>query len=121
MPTQAQITAASDELSDVAQAQLLALIRSSPRYKDQPDFYKLPADAIAAADGTVKARQLNAALALVDTVGDGTVALTGGEEGVDYSQERDLNQLVDYIISVLYEQPPRRSILSTSATNETGF
>lgn len=108
-------------MSDVAQAQLLALIRSSPRYKAQPDFYKLPADAIAEADGTVKARQLNAALALVDTVGDGTVALTGGEEGVDYDQVRDREQLVDYIISVLYEQPPRRSILSTSATNETGF
>jgi hypothetical protein len=121
MPSLEQITAASTDLTDVAQAQLLALIRSSPRYKAQPDFYKLPAEAIADADGTVKARQLNAALALIDAVGDGTVALTGGDEGVDYSQERDKAELVDYMISVLYEQPPRRTIMSTSALTESTF
>jgi hypothetical protein len=121
MPTLAQIAAASTDLTDVAQAQLLALIRSSPRYKAQPDFYKLPAEAIADADGTVKARQLNAALALIDTVGDGTVALTGGEDAVDFDQVRDRDQLVDYIISVLYEQPPRRTIMSTSAITESTF
>lgn len=121
MPTLAQIAAADDTLSAAAQAQLLALIRGSNRYKAQPDFYALPADAIEAASGTVKGQQLNAALALVDVVGDGTVALTGGEDAVDYSQERDRQQLVDYMISVLYEQPPRRTILTTSATTETGF
>ena len=121
MPTLAQITAADDTLTATAQAQLLALIRGSNRYKAQPDFYKLPADAIEAADGTVKAQQLNAALALIDTVGDGTVALTGGDEGVDYSQERDKEELINYIISVLYEQPPAKRILSTSVSNQTVF
>jgi hypothetical protein len=121
MPTTAQITQADDTLSEVAQAQLLALIRGSARYKAQPDFYVLPADAIEAASGTVKGQQLNAALALVDQVGDGTVALTGGEDAVDYSQDRDRESLINYIISCLYEQPPRRTIQSSSAVTETSF
>lgn len=121
MPTIAQITAASTTLTATAQAQLLALIRGSDRYRRNPDFYELPATAIAAASGAVKGQQLNAALALVDAIGDGTIALTGGEDAVDYSQERDREQLIDYMISVLYEQPPRTGILTTSATTEQVF
>lgn len=121
MPTLLQITNASVTLTATAQAQLLALIRGSDRYKRNPGFYELPATAITAASGTVKGQQLNAALALVDIVGDGTVALAGGEDAVDYSQERDREQLIDYIISVLYEQPPRSQILTTSAETEQVF
>lgn len=121
MPTLAQITAASVTLTATAQAQLLALIRGSNRYKARPDFYELPATAIAAASGTVKGQQLNAALALIDTVGDGTTKLEGGEEAVNFDPERDREKLIDYIISCLYEQPARSQILTTTATTEQVF
>jgi hypothetical protein len=121
MPTQAEITAADSTLDELAQAQLLALIRGSNRYKSNPGFYVLPAAAIEAASGTVKGKQLNAALTLIDEVGDGTVALTGGEDAIDFDQDRDREQLIDYCISVLYESPIRREIRTTSATNETTF
>lgn len=121
MPTRAQITSADDTLDELAQAQLLALIRGSNRYKLHPDFYELPATAIAAASGTMKGQQLNAALALIDVVGDGTVALSGGDDAVDFDQARDREQLIDYCISVLYEQPPRTQIRTVAVENETTF
>lgn len=123
MPTLAQVELASVTLTATAQAQLLALIRGSDRYKRNPDFYELPATAIAAASGTVKGQQLNAALTLLDSSGysDGVVELAGGEEAVLFSQERERESLVSYMISVLYEQPPRSQILTTSAETEQVF
>jgi hypothetical protein len=121
MPTLAQIIDADDTLTATAQAQLLALVRGSERYKRNPGFYELPATAIAAASGTVRGQQLNAALALIDAVGDDTTKLVGGEEAVDFDPERDREKLIDYIISCLYEQPPRAQILTTSAVNEPVF
>lgn len=121
MPTRAQITSADDTLDELAQAQLLALIRGSNRYKLHPDFYELPATAIAAASGTMKGQQLNAALLLIDGVGDGTTSLEGGEDAVNWSQARDREQLIDYIISCLYEQPPRTQIRTVAVENETTF
>lgn len=121
MPTTAQITTASTTLTAVAQAQILALIRDSDRYRANTAAYEQLASTIAAADETVKAQQLNAALALIDEVGDGTVALTGGEDAVDYSQERDKAQLVNYMLYVLYEPAPRTVLNSVSVVNSPQF
>jgi hypothetical protein len=121
MPTLLQIENADATLTATAQAQLLALVRGSDRYKRNPGFYELPATAIAAASGTTKGRQLNAALALIDAVGDDTTKLEGGEEAVNFDPERDREKLISYCISVLYEQPPRYQILTTSAVNEPVF
>lgn len=121
MPTISQVTTASVTLTAIAQAQLLALIRGSDRYKRNPDFYELPATAIAAASGTIKGQQLNAALVLIDAVGDDTTKLEGGEEAVNFDPERDREKLINFIISCLYEQPPRSQILTTSATTEQVF
>lgn len=121
MPTNLQITSASDTLTESAQAQALALIRQSDRYKAHPEFYRLPAAAIASASGTIKGRQINATLTLIDKIADGTIALLGGEKGLDYDKARDRNQLVEYLISVIYEQPPRHEIRTVHAINERVF
>lgn len=120
MPTLAQIEAASGTLTATAQAQLLALIRTSRRYKQNISAFETLADVIADAT-TLQAQQLNAALALVDEVGDGTVALTGGQDAVDYSQDRDREQLLDYILSVLYEPAPRTVLNTVSIVTRPGF
>jgi hypothetical protein len=121
LPSLAQITAADATLTATAQEHLLALIRGSDRYKANPGFYALPATAIAAASTTIKGKQLNAALALIDGVGDDTTKLEGGEEAVNFDPERDREKLISYCMSVLYEQPPRSQILTTSANVEQIF
>jgi hypothetical protein len=116
MPTTAQVTAASTTLSTIARAQVLSLIRGSERYREQVGLYPSLADKVDAAT-TVQIQQMNAALTLIDAIGDGTVALTGGEDAVDYSQERDRAQLVDYMIDALYEAPAVRAGVAVSSMN----
>jgi hypothetical protein len=104
MPTLAQITAASGTLDATAQGQWLTLIRVSPRYRDNPGLYPDLAGKLASVSA-LQAKQLNAALTLIDEVGDGTVAILGGRDALDFSQDRDRQALVDYGISVLYDSP----------------
>lgn len=105
MPTQAQITGAANTLGGVARAQVITLIRGSERFQSNPGRYPNLESVIDVATA-VQYQQLNAALALIDEVGDGTVALVGGDEGVDYDQDRDREQLINYMIDVLYAAPP---------------
>src|SRR5689334_14311905 len=116
MPTIAQITAAPTTLSAIARAQLLSLVRGSSRYREQIGMYPSLETKVDAAT-TVQIQQLNAALALLDHVGDGTVALSGGEKGVDYDQVRDREQLIDYIIDTLFATPVVRSGIATAPMN----
>lgn len=116
MPSQQEISAASTTLSTVARAQALSLIRGSTRFREQVGLYPNLAAKLDAAT-TVQIQQINAALAAIDAIGDGTVALTGGEDAVDYEQVRDREQLVDYIIDTLYEAPAVRSGIAVSPMN----
>jgi hypothetical protein len=116
MPTTAQVTAASTTLTTIARAQVLSLIRGSSRYREQVGLYPSLADKVDAAT-TVQIQQMNAALTLIDAIGDGTVALTGGEDAVDYDQVRDREQLVSYMIDTLYEAPAVRSGVAVSSMN----
>jgi hypothetical protein len=116
MPTTTQINAADTTLSAVAQAQWQTLIRASAAYKEQPGLFPNLTGKLASVTA-IQARQLNAALALIDGIGDGTVALTGGSDAVDYSQERDRDALVSYGLSVLYDQPLRKSRVAMGQMN----
>lgn len=116
MPSQAQITAASTTLSSVARAQVLSLVRGSERYRAEIGRYPNLAAKVDAAT-TVQIQQINAALALIDGVGDGTVALTGGADAVDFDQVRDREQLITYIIDTLYDTPVVRAGIGVAAMN----
>lgn len=118
MPTLSQIEAASDTLTDTAQAQALALIRSSAIYKRSPNSYLNLADTIAAATET-QAKQINASLTNLDSSGnvEGAVRLSGSDQdGVVFSQVEEREVIVDYILHVLYDSPPRNVILSSTVT-----
>lgn len=108
MPTTAQITAAATTLSAVAKAQALTLVRGSVRFQSNPGLYPDLEDKLDAVT-SVQAQQINAALTLLDEVGDGMVELSGGDEGVIYAQDSDRQQLVGYIIDVLYASPVLRT------------
>ncbi len=120
MPTTAQIENANPTLSELVQAQITALIRSSARYQEQPGRYPNLGAKLTEADGTIKVQQLNAALALIDSVGDGTVAIKGSDDGLDYMQTRDRDQLIGYMLDVLYDQPVRKSAVATGVMKAGG-
>ena len=48
------------------------------------------------------AKHLGAIVAALDALGDGTVAIAGGREGLDYSQSRDREALVLEALAALY-------------------
>jgi hypothetical protein len=116
MPTLQEIDAAATTLSASARAQTLSLVRGSALYRENIGMYPGLETKLDAAT-TIQNQQINAALALLDSVGDGTVALTGGEDAVDYDQVRDREQLVDYIIDTLFVTPVVRSGIAVAQMN----
>lgn len=104
-PTKAQITAASSTLDEVAQSLWVSYIRQSECYRARPLGYPNLAETIAAAaaEAGLKAQQLNAALTLIDEKGPGEIEIK--EDGATISKTKDRSALVDYGISVLYDEP----------------
>lgn len=114
MPTQAQINTASPTLTAMQQAQIVTLIRSLARYREQSGYFPGLATKVAAVT-SVQAQQLNAALSLIDLVPHSTVALTGGEDAVDYDETRERDWLINYMLDCLYDQPLVRSSVGVAA------
>ena len=100
-----QITSASATLDEVDVTMMVTLIRASIRFKENPAYYNDVEARIEDVDGTVKAKQLNAVLAEIVNLGIGEVGISGGDEGVRYSQTSEREALVNYAISVIYSQP----------------
>jgi hypothetical protein len=116
MPSISQITAASTTLTAIGRAQIISLIRGSSRYQSQIGLYP-DLEAKLDAATTIQIQQLNASLALLDIVGDGTVALEGGEDAVNYDQVRDREQLINYMIDTLFISPVVRAGIGVASMN----
>lgn len=103
-----QITAASSVIDETDVAMVMAVIRGSTKYKDNPVFYADIQTRIEDLDGTVQAKMVNAALAAIVDLGIGVVEIdqrrVGGSDGLYYSQVLERNALVDYIIGVMYPE-----------------
>lgn len=104
MLTKAQITSASTTLDDTDIEMLVALFRISSRYKEYPEFFPDLESRLASVDGTIKAQQLNAVLDLIEDLGVGEVQIQGGDEGLRYSQTLEREALINYAMSVVYDQ-----------------
>jgi hypothetical protein len=102
-PSRAQIDDASTTLDATARATWLALIRQCDRYRNARLGYRDLEGVIEAAAGTLKAKQLNAALTLIDSIGSGEIEIA--DEGAKISKPKDREALVDYAIAVLYDEP----------------
>lgn len=104
-PSRAQVDAASTTVSATGQATILALIRQSNRYRNAslgyPDLEGMIATV--AGEAGLKARQLNAALELLEAVGTGEMEVN--EDGAKISLPDDRAALVEYMIAVLYSEP----------------
>lgn len=103
MLTKSEITSASNQLDETDIALLLPLIRNTKRYRDNLPLFSDLESVIEDANGTVQAKQINAVLAKVIALGPGEVGINGGEDALNYSQAREREALVNYIISILYE------------------
>jgi hypothetical protein len=116
MPTRSQISEASTTLDVIGKAQLLSLIRESARYREQVGLYP-NLESVVDAASAVQIQQLNAALTVLDNSGnaDGEVELSGGEDAVLFSQQRERESLISYMISVLYDSPVVRAGIGVAA------
>lgn len=108
MLTKAQITAASSTLDETDVAMIIAAIRITDKYKQNPAYYSDLLARIEDADGTIQAKMLNAAMDSIEELGIGVIEIdqrrVGGSDGLYYSQLLERGSLVEYIIGVLYPE-----------------
>lgn len=103
MLTKQQITDASPTLDETDITMLVTLIRNSKRYRENAGLFGNLRAKILEANNTVRAKQLNAILALIQALGVGEVSINGGDDAISYSQSKEREAMVNYAISVLYE------------------
>lgn len=108
MITQAEITAASSTLSETAILSLVALVRTSDRYKTNPAEFVDLKTRLENLDGGIEAKQINAALTKIEAIGSTVVEIdqrrTVGTDGVVFSTKLSRDTLIDYILNVAYEE-----------------
>lgn len=109
MLSKAQITAASASLDDTDIAMFTALIRGSEKYKGNPAYYADFVTRLEDTDGSVQAKQLNAAMSAIVDLGVGVVEIdqrrVGSSDGLYYSQVLERQALIEYILGILYPEP----------------
>lgn len=120
MLTKAQIAAASPTLDETDIQMLATVIRNGATYKANPVMYPELEGKISDTDGTVKAQMLNATLDLLEALGPGEVELSGGNEGLRYSQTREREALVNYALSVIYDIQLTAVVNPTRVTGNFG-
>lgn len=107
MISRAKIDAASSTLTETAITSLVSIVRMTARYKENPAYFSDLATRLGAVNGSLKAKQLNAVLDELETLGVGEVeinqAQTVGTDGLVYSQIAEREGLIDYALGVLYE------------------
>jgi hypothetical protein len=107
MISRAEIEAASDIIDDVTSTSIITIVRMTDVYKADPAYFADIADRIDEINGTIKAQQLNAALDRLETLGVGEVEInqsqTVGTDGLIWSQIKEREGLVSYILGVMYE------------------
>lgn len=108
MISKATIQAQSQTLDEIDVANLVAIIKSSDRYKVNPlAFENLQTD-IEDVDGSVQAQIINAVIRQMEKLGIGEVeinqAQTVGTDGVVYNKRTEREALIQYVLNVLYDE-----------------
>lgn len=103
MITKDQISGADANLDEIDISMIISLVKGSDIFKDNPLTFSDINIRLEEINGTVKARQVNAALDLIEELGAGEVQLRGGSDAVYYDQHKERQALVNYIIFTLYD------------------
>jgi hypothetical protein len=98
------ISQASDHLGEKQIQLWLTLFRKLQRYKEFAFIYAPQMEQrLTDAEGTVKARMLNALMTQIDDLGTGEVSIRGDREGTYWSQPDERMALIDEGLDVLFE------------------
>ena len=120
MLSKQQIADASSLLDDIDIAMTISVIRSCPKYLANPIYFENIEQVLSDADGTVKARQVKAALQAIEKLGTGMVEIdqrkVSSTSGLYYSQVLERNSLAEYILTVLYPEFVESSTVTTDAS-----
>ncbi len=102
--TTAQIVNANSLLDAKSVALWQTLFRNLPEYRQYAVVYSSQlATAMSEASGTIKGRQLNALLLLIDNLGTGEVSIRGDAEGTFYSMTEERLAIIREAFSVLFD------------------
>lgn len=108
MLSKTQINDASATLDETDIAMIIAAVRITDKYKENPAYYADILTKIEDADGTIQAKMMNAAMTAITDLGIGVIEIdqrrVGGSDGLYYSQLLERSALVEYIIGVLYPE-----------------
>lgn len=117
MLSKEQISAASSVLDEVDVAMIISVIRVCDKYKGNPPYYQNLEAVVSAADGSVQAKQLKAALTAIEDIGIGMVEIdqrrVSSSSGMYYSQLVERNALAEYMLAVLYPEFFESSTVTT--------
>lgn len=98
------IRQASDHLSDVEIELWKTLFKALPDYNQYAIVYsKLVDDALISADGTLKARQLNALMKLIDDLGPGEISIKADADGLFYSMPDERLAIIKEAFDVIFD------------------
>lgn len=61
---------------------------------------------------SLNSQHLAAVTDALDSIGDGTVALSGGRDGVDYSQSRDRDSLIAEVLDLLFSAEQTGAVIA---------
>lgn len=118
--TSYMVAHASDHLSDKHKELWLFWFRKLDSYREYAFVYSdLLPTRLNAAEGTVKARMLNALMKEIDALGVGEVSIDGDREGTVWSQTKERLTLIQEALDVLFDDISML-ILPSSVLNPGG-
>lgn len=98
------VSNASDHLSSVHIELWQTLFRELPQYQEYALVYSPQVeDALRNTEGTIKARQLNALMTLLDDLGPGEFSIKGDRDGLNYSVPSERLALISEAFSVVFD------------------
>ncbi len=94
----------SDHLDEVVKATLITWFRQSDLYRNNAIvFSDLMISRIDAAEGTVKARMINAVVKEIDKLGVGEVEIRGDRDAVWWNQTKERQALINTAFLILFD------------------
>lgn len=98
------ISNASDHLGEKQIQLWITLFKKLPKYNEYAFVYsETVLSRLQAAEGTVKARMLNALMKEIDSLGVGEVQIKGDDEGTYWSQSLERISLIEEAFDVIFD------------------
>lgn len=95
---------ASDHLDDVTRSLYKVLFKTNEVYIKNAAIYVVDVDSrLTSAEGTIKARMLNAIMLQIQKLGVGEVEIKADKDGLYYSQTRERQALITEAFYVLFD------------------